>query len=265
MGLVQRRERVPSADADACVGYAACAARAAARDPTRFRTSASNMELNDKCLDHATLISFNNYPAWYSCPHFGCNLSEPAAHWTAMAAACAPPSRRSVQFVISETGAGGIAGEWSHNDTDARWTTKYQTEVIERDVDVALADATISGLTRHFFDFKGDDGAQANCGPCDYEKGVSPPVCAYYNVGGTKCGGFRPAASTTRASSTSGAARRMISWIVRITVVAAKYKAAQRRERGGGRGLNQFLLSTNGLGGVPPSSRAASAFCRTSS
>ena len=55
----------PSADAKACVGYEACAARAAARDPTRFRTWASNMELKDKCLDHATLISFNNYSVLY--------------------------------------------------------------------------------------------------------------------------------------------------------------------------------------------------------
>ena len=49
-------------------------------------------------------------------------------------------------FVISETGAGGV-WEWSRNATDAMWTDKYQSEVIAADVDVALSNANISGVT----------------------------------------------------------------------------------------------------------------------
>ena len=57
-------------------------------------------------------------------------------------------------LVISETGAGGIY-EWAHNATDAQWTLRYQSEVILADVDVALSNERISGLTLwHFFDFK---------------------------------------------------------------------------------------------------------------
>eukprot|EP01050_Picozoa_sp_SAG11_P010024 SAG11_NODE_985_length_6288_cov_53.468972_1_plen_173_part_00 len=67
-------------------------------------------------------------------------------------------------MVISETGGGGIF-EWSSNKTDAKWTLKYQAELIMADVKVALSDDHISGITLwHFYDFKVD-----NCGnqwPC---------------------------------------------------------------------------------------------------
>merc|ERR1719461_166223 len=105
----------PSDKSEACPGYAACAERMRTRDPTRFQTWASNRELGDKCLEHATLIAFNSYPAWYG--KFG-NLSEPEKHWKEMSASVrtAYPAK---PFVISETGAGGIY-EWSHNTSDAK-------------------------------------------------------------------------------------------------------------------------------------------------
>ena len=81
-------------------------------------------------------------------------------------------------FIISETGAEGIF-EWSQNVTMAPWTTGYQVEVLANDVDVALANAHISGLALwHFFDFKTDDETQA-CGPCVYLEGVTPPTCGH--------------------------------------------------------------------------------------
>lgn len=176
----------PSDQKEACPAYAACAELARARDPTRFQTWASNKELNDVCLDHASLISFNSYPAWYGKPG---DLSEPKKHWTEQANGVFQ-KHPGKPFVISETGAGGLF-EWSHNDTDAMWTTKYQTEVIERDVDVALSDDKFSGITLwHFFDFKGNDGATERCGPCDYLPNTDPPLCGYYNL--TTCQANRP-------------------------------------------------------------------------
>ena len=62
-------------------------------------------------------------------------------------------------FVIAETGAGGIY-EWSHNQTADTWTTKYQAEVIARDVDAALQlmNGRLSGITLfQFFDIKVGD------------------------------------------------------------------------------------------------------------
>ncbi len=56
----------PSDDPRACPGYKANADRALARDATRFVTWADDKELNSKCLEYATLISFNNYPGWYN-------------------------------------------------------------------------------------------------------------------------------------------------------------------------------------------------------
>lgn len=54
----------PSDKAEACPAYAENAQHAAKRDPTRFGTWASNRGLNDVCLEHASLVSFNSYPAW---------------------------------------------------------------------------------------------------------------------------------------------------------------------------------------------------------
>ena len=55
----------PSDDPEACEGYKACA-EVAAKDPTRFRSYASSKKVKDKCLEHVTLVSFNDYPAWYT-------------------------------------------------------------------------------------------------------------------------------------------------------------------------------------------------------
>ena len=65
-----------------------------------------------------------------------------------------------------------------------------QAEVLARDVDAALDGASISGLTLwHFFDFKGDDAAQKQCGPCDYLEGVSPPTCGHISPSCWRPGG----------------------------------------------------------------------------
>lgn len=68
--------------------------------------------------------------------------------------------------------------------SQARWTLKYQAEVLTRDVDVAIANAHISAITLwHFFDFKVDD-RQENGTACEYESGVFPPTCAYIRIDG---------------------------------------------------------------------------------
>ena len=57
-------------------------------------------------------------------------------------------------MMISETGAGGVF-EWDANATDAKWTLKYQSEIIGGDVDVALANEFVSAIALwHFYDFK---------------------------------------------------------------------------------------------------------------
>eukprot|EP00928_Gymnodinium_smaydae_P073392 TRINITY_DN56601_c0_g1_i1.p1 TRINITY_DN56601_c0_g1~~TRINITY_DN56601_c0_g1_i1.p1 ORF type:complete len:707 (-),score=80.53 TRINITY_DN56601_c0_g1_i1:131-2251(-) len=175
----------PSEHEGACPAYKACSDRASERDPTRFRTWADNHLTGSKCLEHASLISFNNYPGWYNKPG---DTTAPLKFWSSMAEAVRDqyPGK---PFVMSETGAGGVY-EWSDNKTDARWTQKYQVEIISGDVDVALSDDKISGVTLwHYFDFKGNDEATAKCGPCEYKAGVYPPVCSYIDVSCDRPGG----------------------------------------------------------------------------
>ena len=164
----------PSDKEEACPAYAENAARAAKRDPSRFGTWASNRGLNDVCLEHASLVSFNSYPGWYG--GVG-DLDDPKRTWDKNADGVASGTTKSGKaatlgkpFVISETGAGGIF-EWDANATDAKWTLKYQTEIIGRDVDVALANEHVSGLTLwHFFDFKVNN--------CQLDAGSGAAVCS---------------------------------------------------------------------------------------
>ena len=171
----------PSHDESACPAYASCADHVSARDSTRFGTWASNKLSEDKCLAHASLISFNNYPAWYN----HCNEPEEATAFWTQQASWARTNYPKTPFIISETGAEGIY-EWSDNATMGPWTTGYQMEVLAGDVDVALAHAHISGIALwHFFDFKTDDETQM-CGPCEYIAEVTPPT--YGHIVTDPCG-----------------------------------------------------------------------------
>jgi len=181
----------PSSDINACSGYKSCSDYARGRDPTRFTTWADNGGKSSKCLQHATLISFNSYPGWYN--QLG-DLSAPKRTWDSDVAAVIEGSTSSGNgtvgkpFVISETGAGGIF-EWDSNSTDKQWTLKYQSEVVGRDVDVAIQNDKISGITLwHFYDFKVDNGGQQEMNThCVYDhpppetfddlKKYGPPNC----------------------------------------------------------------------------------------
>ena len=206
----------PSNDPKACPAYKANSDQARARDPTRFTTWASDKDLRDVCLEHASLVSFNNYPSWY-------NSAKPADQWNKFANAVAGgavPGAQGKPMVISETGAGGIY-EWSHNATDAKWTTKYQTEIISQDVDVALANSNISGITLwHFFDLS-VRRAQPPARPADggtaarwttirrtTRRVSTSPTCSRPSVH-TSRSTAGPEVPTTRECSTFGAGQRL--------------------------------------------------------
>ena len=140
----------PSDQETACHAYQSNAELIKSLDDSRFVTWADDKGERSVCLHHATLISFNKYPAWYDDLY---NLTAPGDYWSSRAAWVRTHFPQ-VPFLISETGAGGIY-EWSHNTTAAQWTTAYQTQVIVQDVDVALSDSSISGLSLwHYFDFE---------------------------------------------------------------------------------------------------------------
>lgn len=155
----------PSSDVTACPAYGMCADYSKTRDPTRFTTWADDKDNSAKCYEHASLIAYNNYPGWYS-------QADPTSTWERNSAAVragGPNGTLGKPFVISETGAGGIF-EWDNNDTSVKWTLQYQSKIISADVDVAIANENISGITLwHFNDFKVD-----NCGskwPCPHQGG----------------------------------------------------------------------------------------------
>jgi beta-glucuronidase len=176
----------PSDHQEACVGYEACAQVIKKRDPTRLVTWASNKLQGDKCLHAADVISFNSYPAWYGMK------DDPTEFWNHHANSIRNgvyPGSLGKPFVISETGAGGIF-EWDHNKTASRWTVNYQNKVISEDVDVAIQNSNISGITLwHFMDFKTYDNTENNT-HCDYVPDRYPPICAYINATVIRPGGL---------------------------------------------------------------------------
>jgi hypothetical protein len=100
------------------------------------------------------LIAFNNYPGWYN----GHGVNKTISYWNSAADGVRSGSTNGTlgkPFVISETGAGGI-WEWSEqaNSTDDKWTLLYQAEIIGGDVDTALSNKNISGITLWFVHLK---------------------------------------------------------------------------------------------------------------
>eukprot|EP00040_Diaphanoeca_grandis_P027128 m.153731 g.153731 ORF g.153731 m.153731 type:complete len:657 (-) comp30845_c0_seq1:445-2415(-) len=193
----------PSNSVDACPAYGQCNDYARARDPSRFTTWADDKDLGGKCYEHATLISFNNYPGWYNRE----GDKDAPLSWNSVAASVQAGTTNGTKgkpFVISETGAGGLF-EWSDNATDAKWTLKYQSEIIIGDVNVAISNINISGITLwHFYDFKVDNcgnewpchgkPGQENNTHCEYDhpppttfaelEAVGPPNCTYIEING---------------------------------------------------------------------------------
>mmetsp|Transcript_24920 Transcript_24920/g.80481 ORF Transcript_24920/g.80481 Transcript_24920/m.80481 type:complete len:257 (+) Transcript_24920:1419-2189(+) len=141
-------------------------------------------------------------------------------------------------MMISETGAGGVY-EWGDNATASKWTLQYQSAVIGEDVDVALANDRISGISLwHFYDFKVD-----NCGstwPCHGRPGQEngthctydhPPPTTFEELrrlGPPNCTAIAP---TFRPGGTNH--KGVLDFWRRpkpaFAMVAAKYRAARGR------------------------------------
>lgn len=204
----------PSHKSESCAGYEVCADVIRQRDPTRFVTFASNRLEQDKCLHAADVVSFNNYPGWYL-------DRDPAVFWNNHANNIrkgAYPGSTGKPFLISETGAGGIY-EWSHNTTAAKWTLAYQNKIIGEDVDVAIQNSNISGITLwHFFDFKTHDNTENNT-YCEYIPDVYPPTCAYINASAPS---GRPGGLNHKGVIDFWRRKKPI-----YDIVAAKYKAVR--------------------------------------
>ena len=99
----------PSNDPKACPGYNVSADAVHALMPTSHRmvTWASSQKEKDACLEAADVLSFNDYPAWYTA-----SLPEVGATWAAHSAWAAQHFPQK-PFLISETGAGAIY-EWKN-------------------------------------------------------------------------------------------------------------------------------------------------------
>jgi len=168
----------PSDQIDACGAYRKCAETFRQRDPTRLTSYASNKLGGDACLHTVDVVSFNSYPGWYG------QKIPIASTWNSYANNIREgkyPGSSGKPFFISETGAAGIY-EWSHNKTAGRWTLAYQSKVIAEDVDVAIANNNISGITLwHFMDFKTYDSTENNT-HCIYQPRTYPPICSYINA-----------------------------------------------------------------------------------
>jgi len=164
-----------SNDASMCPGYKECVDAIHARDTTRFATWANDLGLTDQCLRYADVISFNGYPGWYS--QSG-NSSAPIGFWNDLIANTA--EKFSQPILVSEAGCEGLY-EWDRNASSVIWGQPYQVVVLTNTIKTILSHPRSSGLTLWvLFDFKGNDGAQGQCGPCDYYPGTHN--ASYINV-----------------------------------------------------------------------------------
>ena len=92
-------------------------------DRSRLVTWADNRLSRSKALAFADVVSFNNYPGWY-----GGGADTIVDFWKTQAAWVAAnwPDK---PFIISEAGAGGVAGNHSSSQPAARWSEEYQATV----------------------------------------------------------------------------------------------------------------------------------------
>jgi len=119
------------------------------RDPSRLVTWASNRQTRDKGFAYADVISFNGYPGWY-----GGSADTVVDTWD-KAAAWVRQNWPTKPFIVSETGAGGVAGNHSHNLT--RWSEEFQGLIDSLDAGVAANSSNISGISMwQFTDCKVD-------------------------------------------------------------------------------------------------------------
>ena len=113
----------PSPDAKACTGYAACAEAIRALVPPSHRmvTWASSAKEKDKCFDSADVLSFNEYPGWYTESYE--TVNQTWANFSKWAEERYPKK----PFLISETGGGAIY-EWSNNASSAIHISGYTVQ-----------------------------------------------------------------------------------------------------------------------------------------
>jgi beta-glucuronidase len=169
----------PSNDEKACPAYNASASvvrqrtpMRAGQPPTRLVTWADCFTDKGLCFQHADVLSFNGYPAWYSS-----EATDPQCWPTPTPACCALHWENKTEwakthwpdkpFTISETGAGGIY-EWT-NTSAQKWSQGYQAAVVAADAEFAMGHQHVSGLAIwQFSDIKANIEATEKCGHCAY-------------------------------------------------------------------------------------------------
>ncbi|KAL1520238.1 hypothetical protein AB1Y20_023708 [Prymnesium parvum] len=178
----------PSDDPAACFAYnaSARAIRALVAPSHRLVTWASSAKEKDVCLGAADVLSFNDYPGWYTA-----SIGQVRATWAAHAA-WAKAHFASKPFLISETGGGGIF-EW-RNASAPKWSQEYQEALVRADVQAALGLwPQVAGISIwQFSDIKADDGATAACGSCVYSTpydAATPMNCSYISASCWRPGG----------------------------------------------------------------------------
>merc|ERR1712096_144273 len=138
--------------------YAAMSSRLRSRDGSRLVTWASNRQDKDLNFKFADIIAFNAYPGWYYSPPSAINAAWSAFfQWAAQHAPSKP-------MMISETGAGGIAG-WRNGTcslpgTDCKgcakpgfpivnhcWSEEFQELVVGEAIRTCLGSHLCAGIT----------------------------------------------------------------------------------------------------------------------
>lgn len=157
----------PSNDVHACSGYETLSQtiKGIVGTPQKaLVTWASDKKTSDKCFNAADVVSFNDYPGWYSDAG---DVSDCARAWN-NSANWVLANYPDKPFTVSETGGGGIY-EWVNASLpfpSVFWSTTYQMNLVSADANFIVNDNRFSALSIWLLvDFKVDD---ESCGQCDY-------------------------------------------------------------------------------------------------
>ena len=145
--------------------FRSCFAKLRLLDPSRPVTAALVDRTGSRVLADQDVVSMNLYPLWY-------HPADPAEHIRHIKARVDENGGRNKPFLISEIGAGAIAG-FHDPFGQAKWSEERQADILRRQLTAAMENDQLSGVILwQFADVRVDESWFHNRPKCVNNKGL---------------------------------------------------------------------------------------------